>query len=43
MNPDLSLDGDKQNFLWHEYKHDAAVAIEEVLKYQKEKEEKTDA
>jgi len=28
MNPDLTLGGDGENFLWHEYEDEARAAIE---------------
>lgn len=31
MNPDLTLGGDGENFLWHEYTGQAEAAIEAVL------------
>ena len=33
MNPDLTLGGDGENFLWHEYTDEAEYAIEEIDKY----------
>ena len=32
MNPDVSLGGDGVNFLWHEYEHQARVAIKAMQK-----------
>lgn len=34
MNPDLTLGGDGQNFLWHEYVHQANVAIDAYEKFE---------
>ena len=31
MNPDLTLGGDGQNFLWHEYIDPAKAAIKDVI------------
>lgn len=31
MNPDLTLGGDGENFLWHEYEHEAEAAITAYL------------
>jgi len=34
MDPDLTLGGDGENFLWHEYASDASAAIAAVYEWQ---------